>query len=99
MSDLNASALQIQLPQMLDLSAAETLFQELKSKRGSDVAVNASNVMRVGVQTLQVLLSAVKTWKADNNTFSLVHPSSEFSEGLALLGLSQTDFSTEGFVE
>ncbi len=77
----------LQLPEVMDLTAAAPLAQSLLSRRGSDLSVDASRVHRVGAQCLQVLLAAVATWKADGMRLSLDKPTDEFLKGSALLGI------------
>lgn len=78
----------VALPEVLDLTAAGPLARSLLAVRGSDVEVDASQVRRLGGQCLQVLLSAVNTWRADGNSLGVVAPSAEFSAGLKQLGLA-----------
>lgn len=74
------------LAESLDMTAAAPLCQALLARRGQPVALDASNVRRVGGQCLQVLLSAEATWAADGQAFSIVAPSPEFADGVALMG-------------
>lgn len=82
-----AAAKRLQLPEVLDLTAAAPLAQSLLSHRGNALSIDASRVSRVGAQCLQVLLGAAATWKADGVRLSLVKPSEEFLEGGRLLGV------------
>jgi methyl-accepting chemotaxis protein len=78
----------IELPEILDLNAAAPLAVEFLSRRGEAVSVDASRVERIGGQCLQVLLSAVNTWKADAVPLAIVGASSSFTDGLARLGVA-----------
>ena len=78
---------QLQLPEVLDLTAAAPLAQSLLSRRGSDLTVDASQVRRVGAQCLQVLIAAGATWKADGVSLSIDKPTDEFLMGAELLGI------------
>ena len=53
-----ASAQALALPANLDLTQAGELAKTLGAARGSNIAVDASGVQRVGTQCLQVLLAA-----------------------------------------
>jgi chemotaxis protein CheX len=77
----------LQLPEVLDLTAATPLAQSLLSRRGAELSVDASRVRRVGTQCLQVLLAAAATWKTDGLRLRLVKPTPEFLEGGRLLGI------------
>ena len=76
------------LPEMLDLRAAAPLAAELMARRGTDTELDASRVRKLGGQCLQVLLSAQACWQAEGRRFRVVAPSSDFAEGVALLGAS-----------
>jgi chemotaxis protein CheX len=78
----------LQLPEVLDLTAATPLAQSFLSRRGAALSVDASGVRRVGAQCLQVLLAAAATWKADGMSLRLEKPTEEFQECARLLGLS-----------
>ena len=83
----------LELPEVLDIKAATPLTVEFLALRGRPIDVDASRVGRLGGLCLQVLLSAAKTWKIDENPFVLINPSSDFIEGLARLGLSVAGFN------
>ena len=78
----------LMLPEMLDLRAAAPLAAELTARRGLDTELDASRVRKLGGQCLQVLLSAHACWQAEGRRFRVVAPSSDFTEGVALLGAS-----------
>jgi chemotaxis protein CheX len=81
----------IVLPEILDLKVALPLAAELLARRGSNLNIDASMVRRLGAQCLQVLLSAVMTWKADEALLSIVDPSPEFIDGVERLGIAASD--------
>ncbi len=70
----------------LDMTAAGPLHKELLARRGQPVSLDASQVRRIGGQCLQVLLSAQATWAADGAEFQITDASTEFADGLALMG-------------
>jgi chemotaxis protein CheX len=76
----------IVLAEVLDLPAAGPLAADLLTRRGQDLALDASNVRRLGGQCLQVLLAARATWQADGQVFRITAASGDFAEGSALLG-------------
>jgi chemotaxis protein CheX len=77
----------LQLPEVLDLTAAAPLAQSFLSRRGAELTIDASSVRRAGAQCLQVLLAAAATWKADGVALRLVNPTEELLEGGRLLGI------------
>jgi chemotaxis protein CheX len=82
----------VMLPEILDLTAASPLASELLAQRGKNLTVDASRVQRVGAQCVQVLLSASATWRHDELSFEIAKSSTEFLDGIGLLGLSPTHF-------
>jgi chemotaxis protein CheX len=84
----------LELPQVLDLTAAGPLTEQLLAVRGLDLSLDASRVMRLGGQCLQVLLSCVATWKADGAKLQLVNESVEFVEALQQFGIPPATLAT-----
>ena len=78
----------VELPARLDLTAAAPLHEQLLGLRGEALEIDASKVESLGGQCLQVLLSAVVTWKADTVPLHITNASPGFEGGLRLLGLS-----------
>lgn len=78
----------IDLPANLDLTAAASLAERLLAARGEPLTIDASGVEKLGGQCLQVLLSAVVTFRADMTPLEITRPSEGFEDGLRLLGLS-----------
>ncbi len=93
--EADPAAARIELPAILDLNAATPLAVELLARRGEAVEVDASRVERLGGQCLQVLLSAVKTWRADAVPLAIVDASPDFIEGARRLGLTQAELADE----
>jgi len=80
-----------ELPAKLDLSAANDLARDLLARRGAALTLDASGVTHVGTPGLQILLSARKTWEADNLPLSLINFSAALAEQLSPMGLSPAD--------
>ena len=78
-----------ELPAVCDTAAADKLRADFLALRGNDVDVDASSVRRIGVLSLQVLLSAERTWRSDGKRLSIVLPTAELVDSVALLGLSK----------
>lgn len=81
------------LPKALDLREAAPLAARLLSCRGEQLRLDASNVKKIGVQCIQVIVSAYLTWERDGVTLSLVEPSREFREAFATVGLDISKFT------
>lgn len=81
------------LPTELDIKAAGPLAAELIAARGKDLALNASQIERVGGQCLQVLLSAAATWSADGAELTIEEPSPAFADAIQTAGLDITHFT------
>lgn len=70
----------------LSLDQAGPLRDALLTRRGSPLAVDASDVERLSGPCFQVLASARLTWDADGQPFAITNASPAFENGLALLG-------------
>ncbi|HVX35188.1 MAG TPA: STAS domain-containing protein [Hyphomicrobium sp.] len=86
----------LMLPDCLDSSAAIEIKEMLLAQLGNSIVVDASQVRRVGVQSLQVLVAAARTWQRNGHGYRLENPSSEFLETIALVGLPREDLLLEG---
>ena len=95
MKKAQSAAQDMQLPEVLDMTFAGPLAENLLAKRGAQLTVDASGVQRVGAQCVQVLMSAVSTWKADEVAFSITNPSPEFRDALSLLGVGLSEIMIE----
>ena len=89
----NAACGSITLPAELDIKVAAPLAAELIAARGKDIALNASQIQRIGGQCLQVLLSAAATWTADGAELTLEEPSPAFVDAIRIAGLELTQFT------
>ena len=78
----------LQLPATLGLNEAVPLCESLRGLRGQAVMLDASRVEHLGGLCLQVLLSARKTWAADDVPMAIANSSSAFTDALALFGAS-----------
>jgi anti-anti-sigma regulatory factor len=85
------------LPEALDSASAEGIKELLLTRRGSSLTVDAGQVRRAGIQTLQILIAAARTWQADGQSYIVTNPSPEFLDSLALVGLSREHLLVEGF--
>jgi chemotaxis protein CheX len=89
----------LQLPASLDLSYAAPLAESFLALRGMNLTVDAAGVQRVGAQCVQVILSALSTWRVDEAEFSIVDPSPEFRDALSLLGIGLAEISIEEAIQ
>lgn len=78
----------LKLPEILDLNAASRLHEQVLAHKGEDIDIDASDVSRVGAQCVQVLLSAAKSWRAEDQKFKVEKASDAFLKTLQLLGIS-----------
>jgi len=84
------------LPDCLDASAAAAVKNMLLARRGNALVVDASQVRRVGAQSLQILIAAARTWQADGMSYCVTNSSSELLDTIALIGLSREDLMLQG---
>jgi chemotaxis protein CheX len=85
----------IHLPESLDIRAAVPLAAELLGARGQNVSIDASNVVKVGAQCVQVLLSARSTWASDGVSLVVTNPSEPLLEALETLGIGLGEISEQ----
>lgn len=78
----------LKLSAILDLNEASALHGKLLGMRGAPLTIDASGVERVGVQCVQVLVSAVRAWEADGKAFTLSKASDAFTRTLQLIGVN-----------
>src|ERR1700676_2835604 len=95
MAHTRAAAQRLQLPEVLDLTFAGPLAASFLALRGQKLDVDAAQVQRVGAQCVQVLMSAVATWKADDRALRVTDPSQEFRDALSLLGVGLAEIPME----
>jgi chemotaxis protein CheX len=91
-----ASSDALMLPDCLDASAAAAVKDMLLARRGNALVVDASQVRRIGAQSLQVLIAAARTWQADGLSYCVTNSSSELLDTIALIGLSREDLMLQG---
>lgn len=89
---MHENARTYRLTEILDIKAALPLAESLLAQRGSELLIDASQVERLGAQSLQILLSAISTWHADGVSIEFVDPSEPFLQGLTLLGINPEEF-------
>ncbi|MGE7370767.1 STAS domain-containing protein [Neorhizobium sp. NPDC001467] len=77
----------LKLVPILDLNEASVLHGQLTNMRGEDVRIDASEVERVGVQCVQVILAAAKTWETDKKNFVFEKVSEAFEKTMQLIGI------------
>lgn len=74
------------LPGTLDRKAASELARLLLECRGSDAALDAEGVGRVGAPALEALMAARNQWSADGRVLTIANPSQAFLAGLEAFG-------------
>ena len=79
----------MKLAKVLDYAAAAPLKAELAAARGTPVALDASEVDRMGALCLQVLLAAGKAWREDGHDFQIADPSLPFLDAVRLMAAGQ----------
>jgi chemotaxis protein CheX len=78
----------LKLSSVLDLNEASALHGKLMSMRGSDIAIDASGVERVGVQCAQVLVAGARAWEADKKAFLVEKASDAYQKTMQLIGIN-----------
>ena len=83
------------LAPVLDLRAAEPLKGELLAARGQALTLDGSAVERLGGLCLQLLLSAIRTWRADGQALTFVNASEAMTTQWSACGASSSDLSAQ----
>lgn len=78
----------ITLEPRLDLQAVTPLVDVLRTRRGSDLALDAGDVTHIGALAVQALRSAARSWAADGHSLTLENATPELTEQLSLLGFT-----------
>ena len=78
----------LKLSPVLDLNEASVLHGKLMDMRGKPLSVDASEVERVGVQCVQVLMAGIKAWEEDGKAFAFTKASDGFDKTLQLIGVN-----------
>ena len=80
----------------LDLTKVAALTDTIRSHKGSDLVIDATEVTHLGALGLQVLVSAAKSWRDSGHSLMISPRSEAFDEALGLYGVSLDDLqSTE----
>jgi len=85
----------ISLPEKLGANQLSSLFDEISAARGKSLVLDASSVRYIGAQGMQILLSAVKTWKRDGVPLRLTGTTEELREIVSVLGVSSSELAME----
>ena len=79
----------MQLPSTLDLAAAAPLWARMRDAKGQPLALDASDVERLGGVCLQVLLAAKAQCTAGGVSFQVDNPSEAFISAAAVMGFDR----------
>ncbi|MCD2183459.1 STAS domain-containing protein [Rhizobium sp. GN54] len=88
MASKKAAQKSLSLAPVLDLNEATALRDKLLALKGSDLAIDASAVERVGALCAQVLMAAAKTWEADKRSYTFAKASEPFLKTMQLIGVN-----------
>lgn len=87
MATKKAASGSLKLSPVLDLNEASALHGALMSMRGRNVAIDASEVERIGVQCVQVLIAGARAWQADKKSYVVEKTSDAFAKTMQLIGV------------
>lgn len=83
----------LQLRPVLNVTSAMVTARQFMELRGRNICVDASQVQHLGGQSLQILLSACRSWADDGNAFVLGECSEKFIDDLKLFGFAPHQFT------
>lgn len=76
----------VRLIERPDWREASALADELRSRRGAAVTIDASQPISVSALVIEVLVAAAKQWRLDGHPFRIVDRSAPFDETCRTLG-------------
>jgi len=76
------------LPEDPRANACGAIYDALKTRRGTPLVVDASEVEKFDTLAAQILVIGMKTWAADDVPFTLSNPSDVVEAALNRLGLA-----------
>lgn len=74
------------LPGRMDASTLSQTYADIVQRRGADLDLEASQVDRFGAQALQLVLSALATWREDGFRLRVLDPSEAVRSAFDQLG-------------
>ena len=87
------------LAPVLDLRAAEPVRGERLGPPGRPVRLDGSAVERLGGLCLQLLLSAIRTWRADGQALTFINASKALTTQWSAFGASPSDLSAQDEIQ
>lgn len=81
------------LPKVLNLVEASSLLDSFIKMKSSNIKIDASNVVQIGAQCMQILIAAKNNWQENNFDFILENPSKEFLESMLTIGIIDDDLT------
>jgi chemotaxis protein CheX len=86
----------MRLAPVLDLNEATPLLQEMLEKRGGDLTLDGSDVQRLGVHCLQILLAAQHAWAAAGHRLQIENGSDNLLLAFEILGVKEKALDYRG---
>ena len=83
----------VRLRPVLNVTSAMATARQFLELRGRNIRVDASQVQHLGGQTVQILLSACRSWAEDGNAFAIAECSEKFIDDLKLFGFAPHQFT------
>lgn len=87
MSAEGAGYCQITLDPKLASRAAPELYAQLTAHQADTLVLDASKVEQIGILSMQILVSASKTWSDAGLDFEVVDPSTAFCSSAETIGI------------
>ncbi len=79
----------VRLAPVLDLNASAPLLREVLEKRGDALRIDGSQVQRLGVHCLQILLAAQRAWAAAGHRLKIENCSDDLLLAFEILGVKE----------
>ena len=87
---------EFQLPKSCTGDQLEALMDEMNTKRGMHLRLDASEVDRIDTPVIEMLIAAAKLWRNESSELEVSAMSESFGNSLELLGIEKTELESGG---
>jgi chemotaxis protein CheX len=78
----------LKLPAVMDVARARALIDDLMSRRGAPLTIDASGVEKASALAIEVLIACRRQWELDEQAMEITDTSTALAETWTGLGLS-----------
>lgn len=93
--DESPRARRLDLPERLDINAADELAEALEHLREGPLDIHAGKISQMSALCLQVLVATKRQWEQDEMPFRLIDETGAFAASLERLGIPADFFAQD----